>query len=146
MDGTPRVTTVLVAGFVALNAMAGSFGLLGGGIDMGPTITGLFPWHSAAVAGISLLAVVGVPMATAVLLALRRDQRWSVASMAAGLVLVGWIVVQVAVIRTFSWMQPASVIAGLVVYAAGRRGRNASDVPVRRGPSPASTRRPRRDA
>ncbi|QQQ80182.1 hypothetical protein IOD16_18420 [Saccharothrix sp. 6-C] len=146
MNRTPRVTTVLVAGFVALNAIAGGFGFLGGGIDMGSTITGRFPLHSPVLAGIALLAVVDVPMTAAVVLALRRDRRWSVAAMAAGLVLVGWIVVQVAVIRTFSWMQPASVVAGVVVFVAGWRGRNASDVPVQRGPLPASARRPRRDA
>ncbi|MFD7659668.1 hypothetical protein ACFV4N_37320 [Actinosynnema sp. NPDC059797] len=138
MNKTPRITTVTVAGFVALNAIAGSIGFLGGGIDMGPAITARFPWHSPVVAGISLLLAIGVPMTAVVVLALRRDRRWSGAAVIAGLLLITWIVVQVVVIRTFSWMQPVSVLAGLIVLVAGRWNGEASEVPVDQGPSPAS--------
>ncbi|GAA3463770.1 putative membrane protein YfcA [Saccharothrix longispora] len=146
MEKRIRIATAAVAGFVALNAVIGGIGFLGGGIDMGPVITSRFPWHSPVVAGSALLVAVAAPMISVVFLALRRDRRWSGAAMAAGLALICWIVLQLLVIRTYSWLQPASVAAGLVVFAGGRWGRRAPDVPGDRGLSPASPDRRRHEA
>jgi hypothetical protein len=146
MEKTLRITTAVVAGFTALNAIAGGVGFIGGGIDMGPGITGRFPWQSPVVAGLALVTAVGVPMAVVAVLALRRDRRWSPAAVTAGAVLIGWIALQLLIIRTFSWMQPASVAAGLVVLVCGRLARDAPDVPVHRGPSPASPGQRRHEA
>jgi hypothetical protein len=44
-----------------------------------------------------------------------------VIAMIAGSLLVGWIVVQLAVIRTFSWLQPVMAAAGVVVLLSGLR-------------------------
>ncbi|MGH3861618.1 hypothetical protein [Actinokineospora sp.] len=44
--------------------------------------------------------------------------------MLAGLMLVGWILVQLAVIRTFSWLQPMCVVLGLVVVGLVARAAN----------------------
>jgi hypothetical protein len=50
----------------------------------------------------------------------------------AGLALIGWIVVEVAVIRTFSWLQPVCFLYGAGVLALGvllRRTRQAEELP-----------------
>lgn len=124
-----RIASAAGAGLIALNAYAGGIGLTGGGIDMGPTITDRFPWDSPVLAGSSLVVVVALPMTVTAYLALRGDRRWSGAAVVAGALLVGWIVVQVAVIRTFSWMQPVSAAAGLAVLAAGWRARRRRVTP-----------------
>src|SRR5664280_670627 len=41
----------------------------------------------------------------------------------AGSLLVGWIVVQVTVIRSFSWLQPTFFVTGTAIAVAGYRGR-----------------------
>ena len=108
----PRRLLAVGEAVLAAGAVAGSIGLVTGSLDMGRSITSRFPFGSAVVAGTALLAVVGVPMTVA-----------SVdAALVAGLLLMGWIVVEVVVIRTFSWLQPACFTAGAVIAIAGNRG------------------------
>lgn len=127
-----RGSLAAAAGTMAVAGYAGAVGLLGGGIDFGPAITGRLPWHSPVVAGMALLAVVAAPMTVAAAAAWG-GHRWAgPTGVVAGAALVGWIVVEVAVIRTYSWMQPFCAGYGLLVAALGGRaaaGRRASGAP-----------------
>jgi hypothetical protein len=104
---------------MALAAVAGVVGLAGGGIDFGPAITGRLPWHSPAVAAAALAAVVAVPMAAATVAGWRRSRRTAETASIAGLALIGWIGVEIAVIRSVSWLQPVCLVYGGAVLALG---------------------------
>lgn len=110
-----------LAFFVALNAVGGAVALMTGAIDLGAEIGGRLPFDSQVVGGLALASIVGVPMAVAGVYAATGRVHTAEVAMLAGALLVGWIGVQLLVIRTFSWLQPAMVVAGLLVFAAGRR-------------------------
>jgi hypothetical protein len=108
-------------GFVSLSAYGGVAGLLSGAIDMGPEITSRFPFASPVLAGIALLAVVALPTTVAGVAAWRGSPRTGDLTTIAGVLLVGWIVVQVLVIREFSWFQPVYASIGVVLLVLGLR-------------------------
>ena len=105
--------------FMACGAIAGGFGLITGSIDFGATVNSRLPYDSPVLAGLALFLVVAVPMSFA---AVAVAAGWSGADRAlqlAGLLLVGWIGVEVVVIRTYSWLQPACALWGLLVAGLG---------------------------
>ncbi|QBS45343.1 hypothetical protein DMB37_39960 [Nocardia sp. CS682] len=115
----------LLSGFLAIWAFAGALGLMTGVLSLGAAIDDRIPFHSAVFGGLMLAVIVGLPMAVAGMLAARDDARTPLVAMAAGAALVGWIVVQVLLIREFSWLQPICVVLGLAVLflgATARRG------------------------
>jgi len=72
------------------------------------------PFRNYAVPGLVLLAVGLVNLAGAFLVLSRN--RWAVpASAVAGLLWVGWFVVQVVVVGLVSWQQPFYFVVGLVI-------------------------------
>jgi hypothetical protein len=109
----------VTAGVVATSALAGAAALAAGLIDMGPAITVRFPFHSAVFGGLALAIVVALPMATAAYLAGVGHPSAAEAAMVAGVVLMGWIAVQLVIIKTFSWLQPAMALAGAAVFLCG---------------------------
>jgi hypothetical protein len=48
--------------------------------------------------------------------------QWRYAAATAGALLIGWILVQVAIIRTFTWLQPAMASAGIAVLVCATAG------------------------
>ncbi|HSK56095.1 MAG TPA: hypothetical protein VK908_12620 [Jiangellales bacterium] len=108
-------------GLVSISAYGGVVGFLSGAIDMGPEITARFPFASPVLAGTALLVVVAVPTTAAAVAAWRGSPRTGDLTTVAGLLLVGWIVVQVLVIREFSWFQPAYGLVGVVLLVLGLR-------------------------
>lgn len=112
-----------LAGLMAVGALAGAVGILGGGLDLGQRVTDRLPWGSTAVAGTALLACVALPMTAAAALVRRRSPRASSALVVAGTLLAGWIVAQLAIIQTFSWLQPVCFGYGLVVARLGALSR-----------------------
>jgi hypothetical protein len=109
----------LATGFVAVSALAGAVALATGLMDMGAAVNTRFPFHSTLAASFALALVVALPMALAAYLAGTGDVRAADAAMVAGALLVGWIAVQLVVIRTFSWLQPAMALAGALVFLGG---------------------------
>lgn len=120
-NGRPglRAGLAVLAGFVAVAALGGAAALAFGAIDMGEVINGRLPWHSPALGGLALALFVAVPMAAVAVSAAAGNAHVGELAMAAGGLLVGWIGVQLVVIRTFSWLQPVMVAAGLAVFAMG---------------------------
>lgn len=114
--------------FVALNAFAGGYyGLAGAGGVPREWLAGS-PFESYLVPSLVLAIVVGGSSLLAVL-ALGVRHRWSrhLAALA-GVVLVGWIAIQLAMIGFVSFLQPVMAIIGVGVIglAYGTRGRGAS--------------------
>jgi hypothetical protein len=110
---------------MAISAAAGAVGLAGGGIDFGEPITSRLPFHSYPLAGAALLLSVAVPMGVAAVAAAREHPRAGTIALTSGALLIGWIVVQLAVIRTYVWLQPACIAWGLTVMALGWRLRRS---------------------
>ncbi|WP_433754572.1 hypothetical protein [Nocardia sp. CA-135398] len=117
--GASEALLCLLSGLVATWAVAGVLGLMTGSLDLGATIEDRIPFHSPAFAGLMLALVVGFPMTVTALFAARDDERTPLAAMISGLGLVGWILVQLVVIREFSWLQPIWVGFGLAVLLLG---------------------------
>ncbi|GLY49823.1 hypothetical protein [Lentzea sp. NBRC 102530] len=107
--------TFALSAVVALGAWAGACLLLIGAIDFGRDVTSRLPFHSAVFAAIALLFVVAVPMTLTAWLCARSSTWWRLAGASAGAMLIGWILVQLALIQTFSWLQPLMAVAGVVV-------------------------------
>jgi uncharacterized membrane protein len=118
---TPRRTALAaVAALNAAAALGGAVSLVVGVIDLGPTISYRLPLHSPVLGGLALFVTVACPGALLAALAWRGDRRADAAAVVAGALLVGWIAVQLAFIRSFSWFQPAYAAVGLGLVAAGR--------------------------
>ncbi|MGZ4600437.1 MAG: hypothetical protein ACXVYY_06920 [Oryzihumus sp.] len=135
-----RVAAALAA-VMAVGAAAGTFGLWSGSVGFGEEITGRLPWGSTLVAGTALLVVVALPMTLAAVAGWRGNPRAPQLLLLAGLLLVGWIVVEVAFIRSFSWLQPVCAVWGALVAVLGLRDRGRAPVPgVSPGRSPDARR------
>jgi hypothetical protein len=107
---------------IAVNAVGGAIYGLAGAEDLPQAWLEGTPFDSYAVPSLILLVVVGGSMGIAAL-ALLADHRVAPGlSVAAGLILIGWITVQVLIIVPdggFSWLQPAMLAAGGLVAALG---------------------------
>ena len=128
-----------LAGFAAFNAFgawAGAVGLITGGMDFGESINDRLPFDSLVLAGLALGIIVGIPLTVLAWSAWTGGSRTDDLALVVGVTLIGWIVVQVAVIRAFSLFQPAYLAVGASFVAASHRvtlshhGRGALSVAV----------------
>jgi hypothetical protein len=106
---------------VAISAYGGAAGLITGWLPLSAPMTGRLPFGSPVLAGIALACVVAVPATVVTILAWRRHPRDRDAATLAGVLLVGWIVVELAVVRQFSALQVVYGLAGLTLIASGSR-------------------------
>ncbi len=98
-----------------LTAAAGAVGLATGGLDLGAEITARLPMASPLLAGTALGLVVALPMGATTVVGWRRSARTADLGILAGSALIGWIAVEITVIRTFSWLQPICASYGALV-------------------------------
>jgi hypothetical protein len=108
-------------GAVAIGAVAGAVGLARSSINFGTAINTRLPFESPVFAGGALSVVVGVPMAVAAVQSWRGGRWTNPLAMGAGALLMGWIVVEIGVIRSFSWLQPTFLLVGGAIAFAGYR-------------------------
>lgn len=121
VDRGRRPAIATIAGVTAVSAMGGAIGLIGGAADFGAEIDARLPFESLVLAGVALAAIVGIPSAALAVVAWRGDRRTGSAAVVVGVLLIGWIAVQVGFIQAFSWFQPAYVLIGSGFVVAGRR-------------------------
>ncbi|GAA2092885.1 hypothetical protein GCM10009841_02050 [Microlunatus panaciterrae] len=128
-------TNAVVAALMAIGGFAGAVGLIGGGIDFGPlqeTIMDRVPLGSPVLAGLALTVAVGLPMTAAALTSWAGYRFADQVMMLAGTALVGWIAIEIMIVRVYSWMQPACVGYGLLVMLLGwlsyRRAHQSSGI------------------
>ena len=113
-----------LAAFAALNAFgawAGAVGLIAGGTDFGEVINERLPFESLVLAGLALATIVAVPLTLLAWSAWTGGPRTDELALVVGLLLIGWIIGQVAVIRAFSLFQPAYLAVGAGFVAASHR-------------------------
>jgi hypothetical protein len=125
-----QIGTAALTGIIALSAYAGVVGLVGGAISFGDTIDARLPYQSLFFAGMALLLVVGVPMSAAAAGCIRDLRSASELVIGAGLLLVAWIAVELAFIKSYSWFHPTYLGLAILVLISGwlldRAGRVSS--------------------
>lgn len=105
---------------VAVSAWAGAAGLIVGFLSIGTELNQRLPAHSPVVGGIALAVVVAAPFSALGLLAWRGHRGTARAAALAGVVLMGWIVVELIVIRSISFFHPAFLLVGIAFVVASR--------------------------
>lgn len=107
--------------FAALNAFAGGYyGLAGAKGVPGEWLRGS-PFADYFVPSLVLLVIVGgsfLAATVAVFAHWRHDRLFAIA---AGVIVLGWLGIQVAIIGYVSWMQPATAIVGALILALAWR-------------------------
>jgi pimeloyl-ACP methyl ester carboxylesterase len=122
-EGPPTRRPALAA-FAALNAVAAWAGVAGltlGGIEFGDTLESRLPFESVVLAGVGLAAIVAVPMTLLAWWAWIGHDRTLDLSFLVGIAVIGWIVLQVVVLRAVSLFQPVYVAVGVWFIAESGR-------------------------
>ena len=88
----------VVAGLIALSAYGGALGLATGFLNLGNTVASRLPFHSPVLGGLALVAVVAVPTTVLAWQAARGQRTSGDVSIVAGVLLAGWILVELALI------------------------------------------------
>ena len=113
-----------LAAFAAVNAVAawgGAVALMSGGIDFGDRLNQRLPFQSLVLAGLALAAVVAIPLTALAWSAWVGSARTGEVALVAGLLLIGWIAVQVVVLRSLSLFHPTYLGVGAAIVAASHR-------------------------
>jgi hypothetical protein len=113
----------LLLAFGALNAFGGGiYGLRGAPGVPREWLAGS-PFDSYAVPSLVLFGVVGLSLLVASAAVFSGHDAAPTLAAVAGVILLGWLVVQVAIIGPVSWLQPATALIGLVVLWLAWRGK-----------------------
>lgn len=116
-----NTVAVIVSALTALLAVAGAVGIAGGGIDFGDDIEGRLPWDSRLLAGSALVIIVAIPTALAAAALRARSPRGPAILIAAGMMLFGWIILQVIIIKAFSPLQVIIALTAVALAIIGLR-------------------------
>ena len=115
------------SGLVAFGAFGGGVSLMVGWIDIGDSLSERLPFSSPVFGGLALMLIVGLPFSMVCRRAWVGDRRAGVTAFVAGVLLVGWIIVQLAFIRSVSFLHPMFLVIGVCFTMIGFRSRQAAD-------------------
>lgn len=119
-----RIAVVVVDLFAAVSAFAGALGLVVGYMNIPLSVLRTTPFADFTVPALLLGIVVGGSALLAAGIALFGPRRLSVfepwqfdalAAAAAGCIMVGWMVIEIAMIGLGAWVQAAYFVVGLVM-------------------------------
>jgi hypothetical protein len=114
-----QIAAAVITGLIALSAYAGVVGLVGGWISFGEIINARLPYGSLLLAGIALLFFVAAPMTVAAVAALRGRTYAGDIVVGAGLLLVAWIAIELAFIKSYAWFHPTYLALAVLVMLCG---------------------------
>jgi hypothetical protein len=114
-----QIATAVITGLIALSAYAGVIGLISGWLSFGETINARLPFDSLFLAGIALLFFVAAPMTVAAVASLRGLRYASDIVVGAGLLLIAWIAIELAFIKSYAWFHPTYLAVGVLVVLCG---------------------------
>lgn len=103
--------------FGALNAFGGGHYGLSGAEGVPTEWLQGSPFVDYTIPSLILFVVVGGSLLVASVAVFVRLRIARLTAFSAGIIVLGWIVTQLAIIGYVSWMQPATVIAGVVILA-----------------------------
>jgi hypothetical protein len=130
----PNATRFALGGllaFGALNAFFGGYYGMSGAEGVPREWLAGSPFEDYFVPSLILFVVVGGAFLVAAIAVLARWRIAHRAALAAGVIVLGWLAVQIAVIGYVSWLQTATVVAGLLVVLLAAP---APSVPSLHGP------------
>lgn len=104
-----------------MSAWVGAVGMAGGFFPLGNSVSARLPFHSPVFGAVALAIAVAAPTSAAATLVWRAHPRAGTAISLAGLLLVGWIGVELLVIGQFTWLQPVCAVTGLAMMLLGNR-------------------------
>jgi len=119
--GRRRWELAVFAAIIAFSAYGGAVGLISGGLSLGE-VSSRLPFASPLLGGIALALIVAVPSTVLAWFAWQGDPRTDAAALIVGVLIIGWIVVELAFIREFSFFHPAYLVVGVVLVWIGRHG------------------------
>jgi hypothetical protein len=106
--------------FGALNALGGGIYGLSGAKDVPTEWLAGSPFESYFVPSLFLLGVVGGSLLLAATAVFGHWRNASNVATAAGIIVLGWLAVQIAIIGYVSWMQPVTAVSALVILLLAR--------------------------
>ena len=115
-----RVALAVYAVLIAVGAYVGALGLVSGFLRLPPDLEERLPLASPVLGGIALTVIVAVPATVVAVLAWLAHRGADLAAVIEGLLLIGWIVVELAFIRELSYFHVIYVVVGLGLIAWGR--------------------------
>jgi hypothetical protein len=95
--------------------------LISGGLSLGD-IASRLPFGSPVLGGIALALIVAVPSTMLAWFAWHGDPRTDAAALIVGILVIGWILVELAFLREFSFFHPVYLVVGGVLVWIGRHG------------------------
>ncbi len=110
----PRIL-ILVLVVVGINAVIGGVGLMINGLGMNPSQLDGSPFDSFPIPGLLLAIVVGGATLGAAWAEWARNRHAPMVSLAAGFIVVGWILGQLAMLGYVSPLQPVILGCGLMI-------------------------------
>jgi hypothetical protein len=119
-----RVIGTLAAA-TAVSAYGGAAGLVAGFLATDATLDSRLPFASPVFGGIALACIVGIPSTFLAVRAFAGDTSFAPTAVAVGVLLIGWIGVELAFIRELSFFHPIYAAIGLVFVRAGRAARSS---------------------
>jgi hypothetical protein len=118
-----RLGLAALAGASAVSAYAGGLSLMTGFLALGAVVTSRLPFASPVLGGVALMIVVAIPATIVCWLAALGDRRTGAAAVLLGVLLAGWIVVELAFIRQLSFFHPLFLVVGGLLVWLGNRAR-----------------------
>lgn len=120
-----RIFLLILLLFVGLTATVSGCLLIGrpdgAWIQMPVSLLQASPFRNFLVPGIVLFAMVGLVNCTAAWLLIRRHRAQYNWAMLGGVMIGGWIVVQIMMIQSLSWLQFIYLGTGLLIVLAARQ-------------------------
>jgi hypothetical protein len=109
----------ILAALTAVSAYGGAAGLVSGFLATDATLDSRLPFASPVFGGIALACIVGVPSTVLAARAHEHGKRFGRTAVVVGVLLIGWIGVELAFIRELSFFHPIYAAIGAVFVAAG---------------------------
>jgi hypothetical protein len=113
--GVIRYVLGSLLAFVALNAFFGGYYGMSGAKGVPTEWLAGSPFRDYFIPGLILFVVVGGSFLIGAIAVFARFRIARLAAFSAGVIVFGWLAIQIAIIGYVSWMQPATTIAGLFV-------------------------------
>jgi hypothetical protein len=125
----PRRSLGILQIFIAIGAIGGGYGLISApdGSNLGTPLSMLetTPFPDFLIPGWLLLTLVGLGSLAAGILTLSRKWHYREAAIVMGCILMGWIIIQVALIRGIHWLHATYLLLGALEAWLGWRLRKA---------------------
>jgi hypothetical protein len=110
-----RAALITLLAFGAVSALLGGWYGMAGAKDVPLDWLNGTPFDSYFIPSLFLFAVVGGSLGLAAFLVVADRPTAQLGSKAAGVLLIGWILIQVAAIGWVSWLQGATLVAGMTI-------------------------------